>query len=422
MLLPTMWQTLQRRPLTTYLLYRTLALTWAFAPFQVYYLQRKGLSVADVFDLNVVFCIAAVAFEVPTGMFADRNGRRVAMSWGGFVMSGACALFVFGESFSAFAFANVLCALSMALSSGADSAYLYDHLVQERRSSSYARWEGWSTAAKGLGNLAAVLIGAAIYQWIHPAGVFVFTAALTAIAGVIARALPERPGRNDGYLEDHLRRAMRTLRTDPRLMTVVSFGAMSFVLLRLSLFADQPHIESHLHGAWVDRTVLSMGALAAAKEVATIIVASGTGALLARLRHRTIAITLALALIAGYAVMGENRAVPCIAIMVLVASAFGLFSPLMRALMNSLITSTRDRATLLSFEGMGRRLLFAVVSPLFGRAVEASSLHATFTGTAWVAGISYASLAVVALLAFRLGATSSPPAAVRSGSLASATG
>lgn len=416
-----MWQTLQRRPLTTYLLYRTLALTWAFAPFQVYYLQRKGLSVADVFDLNVVFCIAAVAFEVPTGMFADRHGRRIAMSWGGFVMSSACALFIFGHSFAAFALANVLCALSMALSSGADSAYLYDHLVQQRRSSAYPRWEGWSTAAKGIGNLAAVLLGAAIYQWVHPAGVFVFTALLTTIAGVIARSLPERAGRRDGYLEDHLRRAMNTLRNDTRLMTVVCFGAMSFVLLRLSLFADQPHIESHLHGAWVDHTVLSMGLLAAAKEVATIIVAGGTGALLARVRHRAIALSLAIALITGYAVMGGNRAVPCIATMVLVASAFGLFSPLMRALMNSLITSTRDRATLLSFEGMARRLLFALVSPLFGRAVEASSLHATFTGTAWVAGVAYTSLAVVALLAFRFGSTSSPPASVDH-SLASAAG
>ncbi len=290
-----MWQTLQRRPLTTYLLYRTLALTWAFAPFQVYYLQRKGLSVADVFALTVVFCIAAVAFEVPTGLFADRNGRRVAMSYGGFTMAAACAFFVFGHSFFAFAVANVLCALSMALSSGADSAYLYDHLVQRKQSSAYPRWEGWSTAAKGLGNLAAVLLGAAIYQWVHPAGVFVFTALLTSVAGVIALALPERPGRSDGYVQDHLRRAFHTLRTDVRLLTVVCFGALSFVLLRLSLFADQPHIESHLHGAWLDRTVLSMGLLAGAKEVATIVVASGTGWLLARMRHRTIAVALGVA-------------------------------------------------------------------------------------------------------------------------------
>ena len=124
-----MWDRLQRRPLLTYFVYRALALTWAFAPFQVYYLQRRGLTVAQVFDLNVVFSLSAVAFEVPTGIFADRYGRRVSMSAGGFVMALACAFFIFGHNFWAFSAANVLCALSMALSSGADSAYLYDHLT-----------------------------------------------------------------------------------------------------------------------------------------------------------------------------------------------------------------------------------------------------------------------------------------------------
>lgn len=395
-----MWQRLQSNALGAYLAYRTLALTWAFAPFQVYYLQRCGLSVADVFDLNVVFCIAAVAFEVPTGAFADRNGRRVAMSAGAFTMSLACALFIIGRGFWAFALANALCALSMSLSSGADSAYLYDHLVAQGQKGDYARWEGWSTAAKGLGNLIVVLLGALIYQYVHPAGVFVFTALTTAVAGVIALALPEGKVHREGEVRDHLARALRTLRDNARLMTLVAFGAVSFVLLRLSLFADQPHLESHLRGGWLRHTVLTMGLLAAAKEVGTVVVAGSSGWLIARAGARVLAPTLALALVAAYALMGEDHPVYCTVTMVLLASAFGLFSPLMRAMMNRSIDSPRDRATLLSIEGMGRRLLFAAASPLFGRAVEASSLHTTFSGTAWVAGVSYSLLGLGALAAF----------------------
>jgi hypothetical protein len=65
--------------------------------------------------------------------------------------------------------------------------------------------------------------------------------------------------------------------------------------------------------------------------------------------------------------------------------------------MNEAIPSSRDRATLLSFESMGRRVLFAAASPLFGRAVESSSLHATFTGTAWVGLVLYATLGAYAI-------------------------
>jgi hypothetical protein len=106
---------------------------------------------------------------------------------------------------------------------------------------------------------------------------------------------------------------------------------------------------------------------------------------------------LAAIVLGTYAAMGRGHAVPDILLMVFLSSLFGLFSPLMRTLMNEAIPSSRDRATLLSFESMGRRVLFAAASPLFGRAVESSSLHATFTGTAWVALVLYATLAAFAI-------------------------
>ncbi len=397
-----MWSWLQRRPLFAYLAYRTLALTWAFAPFQVYYLQRRGLSVADVFDLNVVFCVAAVAFEVPTGMLADRYGRRPAMSIGAFVMSLACALFVFGHSFGAFAAANVLCALSMCLSSGADSAYLYDHLAAQRKVSLYPRWEGWSTAAKSLGNLVAVILGALLSQYVHPALAFVLTAVTTAVAGVIALTLPERTTVHEG----HVTLTTCGARSTPCAPTGASPASSPSAPSRSCSSASRSSPISRTSrrtstAPGSSNPYLTVGLLAAAKELGTALVAGSVGSLFARVRSRTIAVTLGVGLTAAYLLMGEAHGGVCIVVMVLLASAFGVFSPLMRALMNRLIEGPRDRATLLSLEGMGRRLLFAAMSPLFGRAVEASSLHATFSGTSWVAAVAFVVLGVSAWVAFR---------------------
>lgn len=102
--------------------------------------------------------------------------------------------------------------------------------------------------------------------------------------------------------------------------------------------------------------------------------AGASGWLFARVRARYITVSLAVGLVASYALMGMDHGALCTTLMVLLASAFGLFSPLMRTLLNRLIPNGQDRATLLSFEGMARRLLFAAASPLFGRAAEASSL------------------------------------------------
>jgi sugar phosphate permease len=396
-----MWERLKQRPLDLYILYRSLALTWAFMPFQVFFLQSRGLSLAAIFDLNVVFSLATVCFEVPTGIYADRNGRRVAMASGGLVMAVACAFFIVGGDFWVYALANVFCALAMTLSSGADSAFLYDHLADRRALSQYARYEGLSTAAKGIGNLVAVLIAGLIYS-LAPWSVFAFTGLLTGIAGLMALALPERPHPpREGTAVDDLRRAWTILRHDARLASVLAFGALTFVLLRISLFADQPHLESHLGGLSVSQLALAAALLAAGKEIGGAIIASVSGSVLVKVRWRTLVVGLALFAVGTYAVMGLGIGSVDIAMMVLLSSAFGLFSPLMRALMNRTISSSRDRATLLSFESMGRRLLFAAASPLFGRAVEGSSLHASFTGTAWVAAGAYALLGVVALGVFR---------------------
>ncbi len=168
-----------------------------------------------------------------------------------------------------------------------------------------------------------------------------------------------------------------------------------------------------------------MGLLAAAKEVGTAVVAYAAGWILSHVRGMYLACGLAVGLVGVYALMGEDRGVLCTALMVVLAGSFGLFSPLMRALLNQLIEGPRDRATLLKVEGMARRILFAAMSPLFGRAVEASSLHATFSGTAWVAGIAYAVLGVSALVSFRIATsprTLKPARDTQGSALASAAG
>ena len=387
-----MFARLRQRPLDLYIAYRTLASTWAFMPLQVLYLEQRGLELSAIFDLNVVFSLATVAFEVPTGMYADRRGRRTAMALGGAVMSAACVLFVFSPGFWIYAVANVLFALSMTLASGADSAWLYDHLTETHQQLRYARLEGLSTAAKGVGNLVAVLLGGLLFA-IAPWSVFIFTAAITGTAALIALALPEdhHPPRDGSWREDLLR-AWNGLATSGRLVAILCFGAITFVMLRISLFADQPHLEVHLTELSISQLALAASLLQAGKEIGGAVIASGAGTIFARVKTRFLVPALAVVVVGIYVVMGYGIGVVDVVAMMVLSSLFGLFSPLMRALMNRAIPTSRDRATLLSFESMGRRLLFAAASPLFGRAVESSSLHATFSGTAWVAIIMYVAL------------------------------
>lgn len=421
-------RTTTERPLSLYVAYRALALAWAHAPFQVPFLEAHGFTLSDAFDLNMVFAIATVCFEVPTGLYADRHGRRRSMALGCAVMIVACGLFAFGgHNFALYAAANALFALSMSLASGSDSAWLYDYLVpsaqrdwrrdarlaaqKELEEDGYGRWEGFATAAKGVGNLVAVLAGGVIFA-VAPRGVFLLTAVCATAGVVIALQLPEqKPAPRNTSVFGDMRNALRLLAGSPQLMATMGYGALTFVLLRLSLFTDPSHVEAHLAGSTLAAVSIGIGLVTAGKEIAAIAVASRSGWITDRLGPHRVAIALGVLACALYAVMGRGVGPVDVAAMVVLSGAQGVFSPLMKRLVNALVVENDSRATLLSFESMGRRVLFAAVSPLFGRALEASSLHATLGATAWVGLASYLALLGVWVVAVR-NARAVPPSAL----------
>ena len=80
----------------------------------------RGLSAAEFGALKGIYYLSAIATEVPSGVAADRLGRRGAMVLGAFLNGGACLLYVRAESFEAFAVAEILFGVGTALVSGAD--------------------------------------------------------------------------------------------------------------------------------------------------------------------------------------------------------------------------------------------------------------------------------------------------------------
>lgn len=373
-----------------FLLYRALSIR-AYVPFLLYFLQGRGLSLATVFDLHVVFILASVVLEVPAGLLADRRGRRFAMVLGGLLMTTASVVFILGRSFAWYSLANALCAFSMALSTAADSVWLYE---QAETSEAYTRAEGYSNAAKSTGNLLAILVAGAVFS-LSPAGPFVLSGALTLLSSVAAYGLVDTHSvaPNRGVLHA-LRSATQLVSDNGRLLLVMAFGAVTFTLLQLSLFADPAHLPMHLDTLNAAEIALALAALSSAKELLTAITSAATGALFSRARAAVVVTSVALGTVAVFVLMGRQSHATCLVAMLCVAALFGVFQPLERALMNRAITDDQPRATLFSLESVGRRLTFAFASALFGRAAESASLHGALRATAFLATFAYIILAM----------------------------
>ena len=78
---------------------------------------------------------------MPSGIAADRWGRKRTLLIGAVANAAGCAVFAVSFTFWEFTLGEILFALGTALISGADSALVYDSFAAERRQSEYPRAE-----------------------------------------------------------------------------------------------------------------------------------------------------------------------------------------------------------------------------------------------------------------------------------------
>ncbi|WP_167578680.1 MFS transporter [Jeotgalibacillus proteolyticus] len=116
--------------------------------------EQRGMSVLDVVLVEIIFGVTVILLEVPSGMLADRIGRRPLIICGIFLEGVMFAIIFFAHSFWAFAFAIVCSGAGGALLSGANNALLFDTLANGEKEQ-YFDWH--------LGRLQAVKLISAIF-------------------------------------------------------------------------------------------------------------------------------------------------------------------------------------------------------------------------------------------------------------------
>ncbi len=121
--------------------------------FWVIFLRNKGLSFAAIGLLETAFHISSLCSEIPTGIIADRWGRKVSLAVGRGIAAVSAALTLYAKSWGVLSAAFVLNAISYTCHSGAFEALVYDSGPPEVSSQFAATW----------GNLNSVyLVGTAL--------------------------------------------------------------------------------------------------------------------------------------------------------------------------------------------------------------------------------------------------------------------
>ncbi|HWR12430.1 MAG TPA: MFS transporter [Rectinemataceae bacterium] len=348
-----------------------------------FYIHRLEMGYARMFTLEMVFSAAMMILEVPTGVVADRWGRKISLCLGSLFLAAGFLMFGIFHSFGILLVAELICALGMTLVSGADRALLYEVLKRDnetdRATGVFARYEAAGTAGLFISfPLGSLFAGSGIVPYKEALGlVFVFTAAALGISGLFVLGAREtRPTRDregriwqrhvlrglmrhgiDGFLQIFRTRELRSFG--------LNYAAISALTFFMFWFYQSLLARHAVPLAW-------FGFVGSAFNLSAMLLLQTTTFI-----QKKIGIGKALflsSIIPGLLYIGAGLFPNLIVALIAMFGVTNLKlfrAPMLSAMMNAKIDDT-NRATVLSGISMIERVLIALLYPLVGALADLS--------------------------------------------------
>jgi len=362
-----------------------------FAPYiAVFMVGVRGLSWTQYGAMQLIYYWVVMAFEVPSGVIADRLGRKTTLVLGAAVNAIGCFLFASAHDLATFAAGEVFFALGTALISGADSAMIFDSLAAEGREAEYPRAEG-ATQAVWLG---ATAIGLPLTDLFlvrdgDPVLAYWLTGALSILGIVAALAMKEPPVGKRLSTRDITVGAIREVLHRAPIRRIILYSVGVFILLRAAIVIFfNPVLAAS--GVPINR----FGTVLAGVNVVGVVTAVTAHRLLGRFGERAALVAMPVALLVMFAFLAVVRVPAVAAVFCLQGAVFGAYPLIVRPILNRHVSSSARRATTISLESMACRIAFGFVVAGAGYSMDLLSLEITIALTA-----ALGCLPLVALLA-----------------------
>lgn len=369
-----------------YVIYALFSFLLIMPVITLFYQIEIGMSMREIFILQAVFSVSMLLFEIPSGYFADKAGRRISIFLGAIFIVFSTGLYSIAQSFIQLAVVEVLLGIGFGFVSGADSALVYDSLLALGKTDEYKKIEGKMRALGNFSEGIASIIGGllAVISLRLP----LYMEFLVLIISIpIAFSLTE-PRRHkyeipESSIKDLKNIVTYSLHENKKIKwLILYFGFLSSATFIMVWFT-QPYWKE------IGVPLALFGVLWAALQFSV-----GIFSLLA---HRCesffgkgkLLILLLFLACAVYVIMGVFNSVWMALLIFVFYFIRGTHTPLIRAYVNELVDSSR-RATVLSLMQFVFRIIFVIIGPLMGWAADLYSLSVALelsAGVFFVCGI-----------------------------------
>ena len=338
--------------------------------------QQRGMNVQMVVYTEIIYAMTVTLLEIPSGIFADKFGRKRLLAINGVLSAAELILLVFAHSFWQFAIAIFLAGVGKAFASGSENALLYDSLLQENKQADFEKLLGRLSAVDFSGSILAALSGGVLANFFGYEFNYYISVVSMCLAFFVTLSLKEPPmltkpeNETSGFMH-YPKQALTLFKLKPIVLLYCLTGA---VLGGCLIYLDE-FWQIILDNIGVP--VLFFGVVSAIELVIRIPGNLFAYRLKDKFRYKNIIWFIILINIIGYISIFFIRSLWCLVPMILVSLAAGVTEPLLTGYLHH-NTESHIRATVESFSSLGLRIVSVGVGLLFGYISTGYSIFAGF--------------------------------------------
>ena len=359
-------------------------------PVLVLFFQEIGLDLQDVFTIQAFYSVCVILFEVPSGYFADRLGRRRSLLIGSIAAAAGFWVYALATTFADFFVAQFFIAVGGSFISGSDSAMLYDTLIQLRRRNEYQKVAGRLASMANFSEGIAALIGGSLALISLRTPLYsqaVLMLAVIPLAWSLVEPPRKTPDPSEGSFKAVLRIVRYALHGHSEIKWLILYSSLVGTSTLTIVWMVQPYLQA------VDLPLEWFGAAWAILQFSVGVFAVNAYRVEAAFGRKASLISLILLSAAGYLLLGLFQALWATVFLLVFYLVRGINGPVMNDYINRCVDS-EIRATVLSVKSLVGRLMFTIIGPMAGWVNDQYGLSMAFL----VCGFTFLLFGVVFLL------------------------
>jgi MFS family permease len=351
------------------------------ATWVIYLQQQRGLSLSQAALIDVTFFVAAALAEIPTGIVADRFGRKTSMTAGATLMCAGLLGWTFAPTLPLIIVAYVAMGVGITFLSGAEDAFFYESLHAAGRGDDYTRLLGRVSAtfpgALALGSVVGGFLAA--MSLILPfliAGLVL----LLALGVVLTFKEPQAEKRPGGQAHPSLREVLRQSLALTRARPALRYSILYLAIMPLASFMiESVFVQPQALALGVP--LAGIGIIVMAVQLTAMAGSAWSARLTARFGEGRTLSTAPLVICSSLLLLAALQVMPALLLIGVMGFVTAVVRPILMGRMQQEL-SDDNRATMLSMQSLTFTMVAALSQPTLGAVADSFGLPAAYVALA----------------------------------------